>query len=342
MNPIDDVEQFSGIVTDFENAIVPTLATIHKQADFDFLKSKILQSRVESDTSGAETVFYLGTKTRNIAADHSKELLLHPHQLPLSDRSGDIKAFKAAPMIENVQLIGSRTTEQKVQLNWRMYPDITRAVGQEYVALGNWNLTSSTPLGIFLACNHQVFSPGQHLEASTLIPGQVDRVNAFAIFGSIVGTATAAVNEIGGRTAIDTSIAFDGLSSPNSIVNGDYLTIVTTSGAEIVFVSNVTYITSTTGTLTVIREVGGTLNNDAIADDAVITRIASVSFSNVTDSGGVWGSTVIADVTVGNTYGSTIIKNKPGVLAHVTDGSSNITYTFESVVSPVLTVTATV
>jgi len=334
----DSIAQISGVVKEVETGQIPEVTITFSRSDPDFVQNSLLKGgRVETATSGSDTVMFFDSLNRDITADFSFELRLHPTGVATSDRSGDFTFFKSAPVLDDFTFVGSRTEFQKLTVTFRVYPDLTKT-NNRYGALGDAAVVSA-PLNTFIQCNTAIFSPAQHLTALTLAVSQLDKIRAWGFFGA--NDATAAFNNVAGFTSTITTLAFDGLSQANAILVNDYLTIVTTSGNERIFVVSIVYTTSTTGTLTVIRGVAGSDDEqDAGIDDAVITRLKDVSFTDITQYT-VFASSSASNVTVGTNSDSTTQEGKPGVLENVATGSANITHTLSAIQSPNLVVTAT-
>jgi hypothetical protein len=333
---VDNVEQISGIVKSWDTGLPITGSVKFERTDFAFFRDIIAQGRVDQRNSGSSFALGMGTKRRDVTTDHTVPVLFHPTHLPLASKEGDAYFWKVAFDLSDVPWVGSRTEHQTIEVPMKVFPDLDQENGWEYGIFGDWTLTSSTPLGCFFTMKNQIYEPGLHLDAFAIKPGQIDSFNLFAFFGdTTTSPITATIDNVAGYTATDTTMVFDALSSANGLAAGDYIVLVTDTGNEYLYLTSVTYTSSTAGSFDCVRKTNGSDdNNDTVTDGAAITRIADPYWVNHTNSGGTLSNGTPATATVGDTYGSTTTTSKPLVVEGLAVGTTDVSVTFGGVSTP--------
>jgi hypothetical protein len=330
---VEDASQIRGAIKLWRAGMVITVNLQLKEVAPAKLSSLILQGE-NVEISGASTKYNLGNQTIDMD-DYSGELLLQPTGQDLSDTSDSWKFYKAVA-VNPFTYTGNNETPQVVDMVFEILPDTTKSIEKYFGAHNNWDISQANPTDMFITMaktSVDLQIPPKTLTACTLTPGQQDKLQCWE-FQKTDSSTTAAINEAGDITSTDTTFDFDTLNIANGIVANSYILIDT----EVMYVSALTYATSITGTFdTVVRAVAGT---DAAAhlDDAVITLLENVSFTNRTTEA-TWATSDDTKVDVGDVYTSNT--NTKGVIEHVAAGSANITATFQTIATDNCVVTAT-
>lgn len=332
---VNNVNQFEGTIKMWNRANIPSVSFSVFSNDVDTMRTKLMKGQVQSETFSDGTS-KIGFGVETIGSDSfAGVLLMTPYPAPSGyDYASDFRFTKAVLRIDYDNIIASsKESPAEVPITVTMLPDTTQATGFEYGVFGNWQASSSTPLGVSITAYQYALSddPRISLTAATLLADELQRLECHAHYGTVSSTATA-INNGAGYSATDTSIVVDSVSG---IAAGDFIRI-TTSGPVQEY-ARVSAVTTGTNTLTVERNALGS-TAQTIADDDVVTLITNVSTVNVRD-GATWASSDATKATVGNTYQGSGSANK-GVIAHVATGSANITATFNSVASRNLAITA--
>jgi phosphotransferase system HPr-like phosphotransfer protein len=328
---VNNVNQFEGTIKMWNRANIPSVSFSVFSNDVETMRTKLMKGQVSSETFSDGTS-KIGFGVETIGSDvFAGVLLMTPYPAPSGYNYGsDFRFTKAVLRIEFDNIIASsKETPAEVPLTVTMLPDTTQPTGFEYGVFGNWQASSSTPLGVSITSYQYALSddPRISLTAATLLNDELQRLECHAHYGTVSSTAT---TTSGTASATATSIA---VVSATGIAAGDFVRI-TTSGP----VQEYARVSGVSGnTLTVERNALGSTAQSVGSGDAV-TLITNVSTVNVRD-GATWASSDATKATVGNTYQGTGTANK-GVIAHVAAGSANITATFNSVASRNLAITA--
>lgn len=327
---VNNVNQFEGTIKLWSRANIPTINFSVFANDVDYLRTKLMKGQVDSEatTSGNYRIGF-GVRTRS-SEDFSGVLLMTPYPGTSGDYSGDFRFTKAVIRIDFDNVIaGSKDTPAEVPVSVTCLPDTTQATGFEYGTFGDWSNTTATPLGVSITTYQYVLSddPRISLTAATLLNDEQQRLEAQVHYGTVAGSLTTEINEVAGYTSTATDLVVD---SVTGISAGDFFKI----NSEYV---RVTAVDSGTSTLTVQRNaLGSTAASISDNDDLfAVTSVSSLIGRDIV----TWASSDATKVTVGSTYGGTGTA-RPGVIAHVAAGSSNITATYNSVASRNLAVTA--
>lgn len=331
--PVANVDQIEGTVKSFSKGFVVNVTATFANTSIERIYGKLMQNKAVLQSDGTNRYYSL----RNIKVDNTadaKALILHPSDLPSTDKSKDYYLPLAFPELPDFVINGSRDTVQQMQVTFVVFPDLNN--NNEVLRAGDWTVTPTDPDYAFIATGSPFQVPAKSLLALDVEAGEKQQISAGIVY-SANSTVTAALNDAGGLTATATSLPFDTLSSDNAIQEGSYLELDNGGSQEVVYVSSITYATSTTGTATIARGIWGT-SGIVLVDNDTITIKNTPAITNATDIV-TWASSSASNVTVGNVRGASDATKK-GVIAHVAAGSANITATSGATVSPNLVVTA--
>lgn len=332
---VDDADQFEGIIKQFSKGFMISVTATFKRSDAAFVWGLLAQNKSTLVSGGGKSYYSIRNKQVDNRAD-AKVLIMNPANLGTSDRSEDLYMPLAFPTLEDFELVGSRDTPQSVTVSFTIFPDLDN--NNELLRVGDWTAVESDPVGIWAAMSPRALVPGKHLDAATIDVDELQQVEFLGAFADD-STTTMLLNDVGGLTAAETdkTIEIDTLSLANAVSVGDYLKLDDGGGnTEYVYVEAITYSTTTSATITAIRDVWGT-GLVTLVDNDTITLQENVAVINVT-SIATLASATPADVEIGTTVqgsGSA----KAGVIKGIQAGSSVITATIGSTVSPDLTVT---
>jgi len=316
---VSNALQLEGVIKSVERARIPKLEMTFMSSSQEFLRSQVWKDRVDIDTNGADTTFYFGNENKDLVT-LSSEVRLHPSSLDLDNKSEDFLFYKGVIQKDALELLFSREDTQDVDVEMIIFPDTTKSTNREYGYAGP-GTSQQVPLTVFIQNSKTLAStPPMHSETQDMEEGDVFQLEAWAMNGSDASITLDINNGAGyaGTRAI-VSMAFDALSPVSSLVAGQY--IKGTAGTEWMYVSSVTYATTSTGTMVVVREVAGSVI-EAYSDNNTLTVQSDIGFQRVTDIG-AWASSVVADVTVGDSSAT----NNKGLATWVSSGTSNITCT---------------
>lgn len=326
---VNNVNQFEGTIKMWNRANIPSVSFSVFSNDVETMRTKLMKGQVSSETFSDGTS-KIGFGVETIGSDNfAGVLLMTPYPAPSGYNYGsDFRFTKAVLRVEFDNVIASsKESPAEVPVTVTMLPDTTQATGFEYGIFGNWQASSSTPLGVSITSYQYALSddPRISLTYAKILADEMQRFECHAHYGTVSSTATA-INNGSGYNATATSMVVDSVSG---IAAGDFIRI-TTSGPVQQY-ARVSAVNTGTNTLTVERNALGS-TAVTIADNDVVTLITNVSTVNVRD-GATWASSDTGKATVGNTYQGTGSANK-GVIAHAgAAGSTNVTATFNSVAS---------
>lgn len=323
-----DAAQTVGIVAAFKQGVAPTLKVEMLQTDFENIFGTLAGDQVYPIVDGTKKAYGIGDTKIELFAT-AQTAILHPVGVDDSDLSEDLMFWKTCPDFSSLQYGGNRDNAQTVTMNFFVFRDDTKSTDFNYGLVGDWSATTNAaPNSVYITTEPQARAPYKHTTALTLSSEARTQVYAYGFYRTS-SSVTAAINEAGNITATQASFNFDTLSSASNLAVDDYILV----GTEVMQIYAITYATTTTGSISVYRGLGGSTAATAL-DNAVITKLASVYVIPVTRRG-TWASTAGDDVTVGDT------SSTKGLLTWVADGSDTVTCTVSSIASPNLTVTAT-
>lgn len=333
---VDNATELEGIIAQIERAIVPSFSCEFLRADFDYVQGKLLKGRVEVATDGTNQNFKLGTKNRNLHSEFNGILDLHPTGVPLSDKTQHIRFHKAAMIVEGVQFTSSREAVQTFTVSFTVFPDRDQLAGEEFGVFGDFTVISPTPVGLWLTMDKVARFPFKHVPAVSLDPSGVTRIQAYAGF-TTDSADTLDIDDVSGLTAdlTDTSLTFDALTTDNVLVDGS---VIHAAGEYMIVDGAPTYTSATAGTAVLVRAAFGT-TLASHANDVTLTITNAVAKQNVTDIAALASSSP-SNLTIGNVFQSSVLKNLNGIIAHVAVGSSNFSATLNAVPSPAMVGTA--
>jgi len=325
---VNDTAQTVGIVAISKQGVAPTLKVEMFQTKFESIFGSLAGDQVYPIVDGAKQAWGVGDRKVDLF-DLAETAVLHPVGVNSTDLSQDIMYWKAVPDLSSVQYGGNRDNAQTVTMNFFILRDSTKSDDFNYGLFGDWSATTNAaPNSVYITTESKARAPYKHTTALTLSSEARTQVYAYGFYRTS-STVTAAINEAGDITATTATFNFDTLSSASNLAVDDYILC----GTEVMQIYAITYATSTTGSISVYRGLGGS-TAAAHLDNAVLTKLASVYVIPVTRRA-TWASSAGDDVTVGDT------SSTKGLLTWVADGSDTITATVSSVASPNLTVTAT-
>jgi len=327
---VNDAAQTTGIIAISKNGVAPTLRVEMLQTQYETIFGNIAGDQVYPIVDGAKIAYGIGDRKVSLF-ELAKPGILHPVGVDDDDYANDIYFHLVVPDLSSVSYGGNRDNAQTVTMNFFVLRDSTKSADFNYGIFGDWTATTNAaPDSVFITTESRARAPYKHTTALTLSSKAKCQVYAHGFYHTD-STVTAALNEVGNIVATDQSFDFDTLSTASNFAVGDYIKL----GTEVIYIEGITYATSTTGTLTVVRGIGGS-TAAGHSDDAVITKLSNVYVIPVTRRA-TWASSAGDDVTVGDSNAS---ENK-GLLTWVADGSDTITATVSAVASPNLTVTTT-
>jgi len=325
---VTDAEQTEGIAYSEELAVIPSFTVELFNVNYDFVFGTLFSGRFDGDTSGAQRNYKIGERS-NILTDsiNQRRLLIHPTGVSLSTTDNDILFPLSYPQIDEVAIVSDKENAGTISITFQADKD---AAGV-YAIIGNWDISSSTPLYVAITTTRIAEEPVVQPAAMTLPLGGRQQLNFVAAFGT-TSTVTAAINEGAGYAATITSLAFDGLSSDSAFVEGQTIVI----GTEYIFILSVSYSSVSAGTLTVARGLGDSAAASMI-DDAVITLIQDVSYEDRLVSATLASDTE-ATATFGDVYPGEDDTRK-GIVAALANGTTNLSGVFGSKTSKDLALT---
>lgn len=325
---VSDSAQTVGIVAISKQGVAPTLKVEMYQTQYESIFGTLAGDQVYPIVDSAKLAWGIGDRKVDLF-DLAETVVLHPVGVTSTDLSQDIMYWKAVPDLSSVQYGGNRDNAQTVTMNFFILRDSTKSDDFNYGLFGDWSATTNAaPNSVYITTESKARAPYKHTTALTLSSEARTQVYCYGFYRTS-STVTAAINEAGDITATTASFDFDTLSTASNLAVDDYLLV----GTEVMQIYAITYATTTTGTISVYRGLGGSTAAIAL-DNAVITKLASVYVIPVTRRG-TWASAAGDDVTVGDTTST------KGLLTWVADGSDTVTCTVSSIASPNLTVTAT-
>ena len=306
----------------------PTLNLTMLQTTHDELWGDMASGQMVPYVDGAKLAYGVGSRAVDLI-DLSEPLRLHPASADADDFSGDYYFWLASPDLSQVTITGNRDGEQEVQVPFTIFQDDTKGLDHDIGLFGDWTATlNADPYTMFISTEHKARAPYNHDGVLTLESDQVKRVYTYGFYKTNT-SVTFDINDVGDVAAVDVIIEVDTISTANGLAVGDYFLI----GTELMKITAITYSTTTAASITVNRHIAGTTAAIHL-DNATATKLENV-FVIPMSSRATWASSVVADVTVGD---SNLTGNK-GLLTWVSDGTSNITAVVGSTTSGTLAVT---
>lgn len=324
---VTNAAQFNGVLKSWTNGYIPTVQIQMLETDYQRLFGRLGGEQFRAIVDGAKLSWGIGSRVKELLG---KMTILRPVGADAGDYAEDIAFWKGIPDFSQVQITGNRDEANVVTVPFKILPDDTQNIDWTYGRIGDWTAVDTAPGGIFAQFDFAVKHPYKHIPAVTLDSNSKLQAQWFG-FWSQDSAVTAAINDVDDITAIDKDVVFDGLSIANGLSVGDYIKI----DSEKMEITAIVYTTSTAGTATVRRGIGGTAAAIHL-DDAAITLQKNVYVMNVTKRAAHLSS-VPADVTVGD---SNVTDNK-GLMEWASDGASNLTAVIGATTSQTLVVTAT-
>lgn len=312
---LTDADQFVGVSASIQTGFNISGSFVMYQVNYPTLMSLIASGKVTNVVSGSDRAFDFTSVPVNLVSN-AVELILRPTDSG-TDYSSDIVIWKCDVRV-NFDLMGDRTKFQEITVNFRAFPDTSRAItgyptSATYMRIGDSSLVATDPTFIGIIAGRTAYAPYLHCPALTLDNGAVMQVEAFGAWFADAAS-TAAVNEAGNVTATQLTIAYD-TKSTSTDYTGRYIKI----GTERLYVSADSGGTAASGTWTVTRAAGFSTAATAL-DNAVVTLQDTPIVYRLTNTV-TWASSVTADLTAGNSVAS----GTKGRLTHVSSGSSNVT-----------------
>ena len=137
--PVNNVDQFFGVVKSFSQGFSPTLTTTLAKSDFETIFSILAKTRATPVIgAGGKIAYYIGNKKVE-KTDIAGRLLLKPTGSG-ADRSEEIVLLKTLPDMTDTALVGDRDNIQTVALTWEIYPDLDAPVGKDGILFSNFSM----------------------------------------------------------------------------------------------------------------------------------------------------------------------------------------------------------
>ncbi len=120
----------------------PEITINFKETSVAQLKKVLTQigsSMIPVGASATEVVGMGTSKLFSNTMSQATKLLMHPVALPSSDKSRDITAWKAYPMLESLNYSGEEILT--IPVTFKLYQDTTKQPGQDYLSFGDSSQT---------------------------------------------------------------------------------------------------------------------------------------------------------------------------------------------------------
>lgn len=345
---VTDVNQFEGIFASLETGVIPEVrATFYDVIPYN-VYTNLFPGRFKTLRDGSRSVMFFGNR-RNDLKELAEELVIHDEGVSNVTRTYDFKAWKAAAVFDGTVLTYDRDTPQDITITWKIFPDSTKPYGKEYGAWGDWALSASSALFVYIADSARAldYDEGKHMRQ--LLLKEEERRQTVAIAG-FYGEGSSASGDLkaDGVTPItftidegsnllpgDDEVTFDGLNEASYITAGMWVKLSSAGTYEWAKIDSVSYSSSTAGTIQFAgqRALFDTPVKLQHANNAVCTIYSDIGFADVS-ADATWAETGAA-VTVGATDGGTG-DDKPGVVAYAAQGAGQVTATYGGKTSPTL------
>lgn len=309
---VNDVEGFTGTFKLISRGLTGSFKATVKTNDLQAIIKKFLEGQGVQNIAG----IHLGNLDVDLT-DLAGPLIGHLENAPLTDRSRDFIFYRAIPRLEDIEIILGGEAPSEYEVEWAILPDLLREKGKDIGFLGDWTYVESTPDAVLFTADDCVHDPIFPLTAVTLLLGQSDRFEVYAIYETL---STLTFDLDGAIDGVVTLVNFDNLSIASSLTAGLYFTHGAGVTKQWFYITAVSYNAgNTSGTLTVVR---GTVNNNSqgVIDNEQLVVVGAFDVERARNKADFTSSNPV-NVKAGNLIQSTDFTDLKGQVTRLVAGA---------------------